>query len=72
MDAINIPHDIIEINNGEDALMVLGELVKNNSLPDIIFPDIKKSKINGFEFLKIIKNLGASPRGMNWKILLKI
>ena len=44
MDAINIPHDIIEINNGEDALMVLGELVKNNSLPDIIFPDIKKIK----------------------------
>jgi hypothetical protein len=30
IDAINIPHDIIETTNVKDALMVLDELTKHN------------------------------------------
>lgn len=45
-------HQIIEANNGEEALSILKE---NSFLPDIILLDLNMPKINGIEFLSIIK-----------------
>jgi len=46
-------HKIIEATNGEDALAYLN---KRESLPDIILLDLNMPKMNGLDFLKIIKN----------------
>ncbi len=47
-----LDHELIEAKNGEEALLIL----KNNEhLPDIIFLDLNMPKINGLEFLKIVK-----------------
>lgn len=45
-------HDLVEAKNGEEAL----EILKNDSvLPDILFLDLNMPKINGVEFLKMLK-----------------
>ena len=46
-------HNIIEAKNGEEALDFL---YKNESLPDLILLDLNMPKINGLEFLSIIRN----------------
>ncbi|MDO7171527.1 response regulator [Mariniflexile sp. AS56] len=46
-------YDIQEAKNGEEALRILN-LKKN--LPDIILLDLNMPKINGIEFLRILKN----------------
>ena len=46
-------HNIIEANNGEDALVILREKA---IIPDIIVLDLNMPKINGIEFLSILKN----------------
>lgn len=56
IDGVNITHNIIETSNGEDALIALGELAESSTLPDFIFMDISMKKINGFDFLKILKS----------------
>lgn len=45
--------EIIEANNGEDALNVLKE---RNIIPNIILLDLNMPKINGIEFLRILKD----------------
>ncbi|MBO6605699.1 response regulator [Psychroserpens sp.] len=51
--SLNMNHQIIEAKNGEVAL----ELLKDHSaLPDIILLDLNMPKINGIEFLRILKN----------------
>ena len=50
---LNLKHQVIEANNGEEALSIL----KNKEIiPDIILLDLKMPEINGLEFLKIVKN----------------
>lgn len=50
--SLEMNHELIEAKNGEEALAIL----KNNTvLPDILFLDLNMPKINGIEFLKILK-----------------
>ena len=49
---LELNHTLIEAKNGEEALSILKD---NQVLPDIIFLDLNMPKINGLEFLKIVK-----------------
>ncbi len=49
---LQLNHTIIEANNGDDALKILNQ---NEGLPDIILLDLNMPKINGIEFLSILK-----------------
>lgn len=49
---LNLKHKIVEANNGEEALTILK--VKE-VIPDIIILDLNMPKINGIEFLSILK-----------------
>ena len=51
--SLNLSHKVIEANNGEDALKILEN--KTNR-PDIILVDLNMPKINGIEFLNILKS----------------
>ena len=50
--SLNLKHNISEANNGEEALKLLEN---KDSLPDIILLDLNMPKINGIEFLKMLK-----------------
>lgn len=50
---LDLKHEIIEANNGEEALELLKE---ENIQPDIIVLDLNMPKLNGIEFLSILKN----------------
>ena len=41
--------------NGEEALEVLSEFESNNNLPDVILLDINMPKMNGIEFLSVVR-----------------
>jgi len=47
-----LSHKIVEANNGVEALKILNE---KEQLPDIILLDLNMPKINGIEFLTILK-----------------
>ena len=49
---MDIVHKIIEANNGEEALEILKD---RDIIPDIIVLDLNMPKINGIEFLTILK-----------------
>ena len=50
---LGLNHKIIEANNGEEALSILKD---KEIIPDIIILDLNMPKINGIEFLGILKN----------------
>lgn len=50
---LGMHHELVEAKNGEDALEILKDSL---NLPDIIFLDLNMPKINGLEFLKILKS----------------
>lgn len=52
LSSMDLKHKIIEANNGEEALTILK--VKE-IIPDIIILDLNMPKINGIEFLGILK-----------------
>ena len=51
--SLQLNHKIIEANNGEEALKILR--FKEN-IPDIIVLDLNMPKLNGLEFLAILKD----------------
>ena len=50
---LKMNHQIIEANNGEHALKILN---LEDGLPDLILLDLNMPKINGVEFLSILKS----------------
>lgn len=52
LSALKLSHKIFEANNGEEAIEILK--VKE-VVPDIIVLDLNMPKINGIEFLRILK-----------------
>ena len=50
---LDLTHKIVESNNGQEALEFL---LKKVRLPDIILLDLNMPKLNGIEFLSILKN----------------
>ncbi|MGZ0016156.1 response regulator [Yeosuana sp. AK3] len=50
--SLKLNHQIIEANNGEEALKLLEQ---KDRLPDIILLDLNMPKISGIEFLSILK-----------------
>jgi CheY-like chemotaxis protein len=57
LNELRITNELIQINNGEEGLVYLKDL--SNPRPCIIFLDLNMPKMNGIEFLKIIKNEDA-------------
>lgn len=51
--SLKLGHNVREAKNGELALELLS---KKDHLPDIILLDLNMPKINGIEFLRILKN----------------
>jgi CheY-like chemotaxis protein len=49
---LELDHELIEAKNGEHALSILKD---HELIPDVIFLDLNMPKINGLEFLKILK-----------------
>ena len=50
---LKLNHQIIEANNGEEALSILKT---KEIIPDIIILDLNMPRLNGVEFLGILKN----------------
>jgi len=47
-----LKHSVVQADNGEDALELLKQ---KDNLPDIILLDLNMPKLNGIEFLRILK-----------------
>ena len=50
--SLELDHEIVEAKNGEQALKILEQ---KDEIPDIILLDLNMPKINGIEFLSILK-----------------
>ncbi len=52
IDGLEYNYKVIEATNGEEALQVLRQ---NETLPNIILLDLNMPKLNGIDFLRILK-----------------
>lgn len=57
---LKVEFDLLVAHNGVDALSILNDDSKGKKIiPDVILLDINMPKMNGMEFLSIIKNYSA-------------
>lgn len=54
MDSLNLPHEIIEVGNGAEALEMLK---KPHFSPNLILVDLHMPIMNGFDLLKKLKTI---------------
>jgi CheY-like chemotaxis protein len=57
---IKVTNALFTVGNGEEALEYLKD--SNNEQPGIIFLDLNMPKMNGIEFLKVMKNDNSMKR----------
>ncbi len=60
MKEINITNPLVAVGNGEEALAYLRD--NNNKKPAIILLDLNMPRMNGLEFLEIVKKDGLLKR----------
>jgi CheY-like chemotaxis protein len=59
LDKMKIMYKLQIAKNGEEAIDLLKERNENGSLPDIVLIDVNMPKMNGLEFLTIVRNTPA-------------
>lgn len=52
LSSLELKHSVLEANNGEEAFKLLEQ---KENLPDIILLDLNMPRLNGIEFLSILK-----------------
>ena len=59
LDKMKIMYKLQVVKNGEEAVRSLQEREKDGNLPDIVLIDINMPKMNGLEFLQVVRSTPA-------------
>ena len=59
LDKMKIMYKLQVVKNGEEAIRSLQEREKEGNLPDIVLIDINMPKMNGLEFLQVVRSTPA-------------
>jgi CheY-like chemotaxis protein len=68
LDKMKIMYKLQVAKNGEEAIRLLQDREQETSLPDIVLIDINMPKMNGLEFLQVVRNT-PSWKGLKCFIL---
>jgi CheY-like chemotaxis protein len=59
LDKMKIMYKLEVVKNGEEAIRSLQEREQESNLPDIVLIDINMPKMNGLEFLQVVRSTPA-------------
>lgn len=59
LDKMKIMYKLQVVKNGEEAVRSLQEREKDGNMPDIVLIDINMPKMNGLEFLQVVRSTPA-------------